>query len=109
MQGNFRILLLNNNCGGIFHRLPGLESSPVCGTHIAGAHTANARGICDAHGVGYLSVRNAEELELQMKAFVSMASDRPLLLEVFTDVTEDAQALEEYYCALHGLFGRSIG
>lgn len=109
LQGNFRILLLNNNCGGIFHRLPGLDSSPVYDTYVAGAHAANARGICDAHGVGYLSVRSAEELEPQMKVFVSMASDRPLLLEVFTDVTEDAQALEEYYCALHGLFGRSIG
>jgi len=108
LQGNFRILLLNNNCGGIFHRLPGLDSSPVYDTYVAGAHAANARGICDAHGVGYLSVRSAEELEPQMKVFVSMTSDRPLLLEVFTDVTEDAQALEEYYGALHGLFVRCI-
>ena len=97
LRGNLRILLLNNCGGGIFHQLPGLDSSPVRDSYIAAGHHASAHGICDAHDIGYLAARNSEELEKHIGTFMYSGTRRPLVLEVFTDPEEDAAAVKEYY------------
>ncbi len=95
--GNFRVLLLNNACGGIFKTLGGLSDSPVCDSYVAGAHHSSAHGICDAHDIGYLAARDGEELARRMETFLYSGTHRPLLFEVFTDAGEDAAALSEFY------------
>lgn len=97
LRGNLRILLLNNGCGGIFNQLPGIEASPVRDSYIAAAHHASARGICAAHDIGYLAARNTEELEMHMQTFITGGTNRPLVFEVFTDASEDARVLKDYY------------
>lgn len=97
LKGNLRILLLNNCCGGIFHSLPGLGASPVRDSYIAAAHHASAHGLCDAHDIGYLAARDAEELRVRMRTFLYSGTRRPLLLEVFTAPEDDARAVREYY------------
>ncbi len=95
--GNLRILLLNNNSGGIFRTLKGLSDSPVCETMVAASHRTSAHGICDENNIGYLCAHNEKELQENMYKFLNAGSSRPLLLEVFTDPDEDARAYREYY------------
>ena len=98
LSPNLSILLLNNAGGGIFHQLPGLERSPYRDKAIAAHHTASAEGICQTHDIVYLSAHNEEELYKNLDKFFN-AEEGPVLLEVFTNAEEDAQALKDYYQA----------
>ena len=59
LQGNFRILLLNNGCGGIFNMLPGLEQSPARDQYVAAAHHTSAEGICQQNDIVYISASDS--------------------------------------------------
>ncbi|MGP1416245.1 2-succinyl-5-enolpyruvyl-6-hydroxy-3-cyclohexene-1-carboxylic-acid synthase [Prevotella fusca] len=98
LSPNLSILLLNNAGGGIFHQLPGLERSPYRDSAVAAHHTASAEGICQTHDIVYLSAHNEEELYKNLDKFFN-AEEGPVLLEVFTNAEEDAQALKDYYQA----------
>ena len=92
LRGNFRILLLNNGCGGIFQQLPGLEKSAARDPYIAAAHHTSAEGICRENDVVYLSATGPHDLYSAIDTLLYSDSPRPLLLEVFTDARSDAQA-----------------
>lgn len=100
LQGNFRILLLNNGCGGIFNMLPGLEQSPARDQYVAAAHHTSAEGICQQNNVKYLKAANMEELQQGISTLLNMESSRPVLLEVFTDPAEDERVFKDYYKTL---------
>ncbi len=97
LSGNFRILLLNNGCGGIFHMLPGLEKSPARDTFIAASHHASAEFICRQNDIMYLHADYPPELKPAIDTLLDMDSDRPVLLEIFTTAEEDEQVLKDYY------------
>ena len=97
LQGNFRILLLNNGKGGIFNMLPGLEQSPARDQFIAAEHHTSAEGICQQNNVKYLKATNMEELQQGIATLLNIESSRPVLLEVFTDPTEDELVFRDYY------------
>ena len=97
LRGNLRILLLNNGCGGIFHLLPGLEKSPARDAFVAASHHTSAEGICQQNDVVYLSATDMSQLQAGIDTLLNMESDRPVLLEVFTDAAADERAYREYY------------
>lgn len=94
--GNFRILLLNNGCGGIFYSLRGLDESKAFDRLVAGHHNTTAKGICEQNDVGYLSACNMDELRLGMASFMTVNTKRPLLFEVFTDAVKDKEAIKYF-------------
>ena len=100
LRGNLRILLLNNGKGGIFHMLPGLEQSPARDRFVAAGHHTSAEGICRQNNVTYLKAANMEEMQQGIDTLFNIESDRPVLLEVFTDPAEDARVLKDYYQTL---------
>ena len=97
LKGNFRILLLNNGKGGIFNMLPGLEQSPARDKFVAAEHHTSAEGICQQNHVVYLKATNMEEVQKGIDTLLFIESDRPVLLEVFTDAAQDEQAFRKYY------------
>lgn len=97
LQGNFRILLLNNGCGGIFNMLPGLEQSPARDQYVAAAHHTSAEGICQQNDIVYISASDMPQLHAGIDTLFNIESDRPVLLEVFTDPYDDEQTLKDYY------------
>ena len=97
LRGNFRILLLNNGKGGIFNMLKGLEQSPARDRFVAAAHHTSAEGICLQNNVKYLKASNMEEMQQGVDTLLYIESNRPVLLEVFTDAQTDEQALKTYY------------
>ena len=97
IKGNLRILLLNNGRGGIFNMLKGLEQSPARDKFVAAEHHASAEGICRQNDVAYLKATNMAEMQQGIDNLISMESDRPIVLEVVTDPSEDERA----YKGLH--------
>ena len=97
LQGTFRILLLNNGCGGIFNMLPGLEQSPARDQNVAAAHHTSAEGICQQNDIVYISASDMPQLHAGIDTLLNIESDRPVLLEVFTDPYDDEQTLKDYY------------
>jgi 2-succinyl-5-enolpyruvyl-6-hydroxy-3-cyclohexene-1-carboxylate synthase len=100
LKGNFRILLLNNGKGGIFNMLPGLEQSPARDKYIAAEHHTSAEGICQQNNVKYLKATNMDEMQQGIDTLLYIESDRPVLLEVFTDPAEDEVVFRNYYRSL---------
>ena len=102
LRGNFRILLLNNGKGGIFNLLKGLEQSPARDQFVAAAHHTSAEGICMQNDVKYLKAETMEEMQKGVDLLLSIESDRPVLLEVFTDASEDERVFKDYYIKVRG-------
>ncbi len=95
LRGNLRILLLNNGGGGIFSQLPGLEASPARDKMVAAGHTTRAEGCCAQHGVEYRAAYGSEDLYSGITWLVQSDSDRPLLLEVVTDIEHDRRVWQQ--------------
>ena len=94
---NFRILLLNNGRGGIFNMLKGLEESPARDKLVSAEHHTSAEGICRQNDVVYLSAADMPQMRSAIDTLLYIESDRPVLLEVFTDAYTDEQTLKTYY------------
>ena len=97
LKGNFRVLLLNNGKGGIFNMLPGLEQSPIRDSFVAASHQTSAEGICQQNHVVYLRADDMEQMQKGIETLLSLESDRPVLLEVFTNASEDESAYRLYF------------
>ena len=97
LRGNLRIILLNNRGGGIFRQLPGLSDSPAADDLIMASHENTAQGICTQNDIGYLSAKNMDEMQIGIVTLLTRESERPMLLEVFTDSNDDVKALEKYF------------
>ena len=100
LRQNFRILLLNNGCGGIFNMLSGLEASPARDNIVAAEHHTSAEGICRQNDIVYLRADGPHDLHRAIDTLLYKESDRPVLLEVFTTADEDEQVLKDYYKSL---------
>ena len=100
LNGKLRILLLNNGRGGIFNLLPGLEQSPARDRLVAASHHTTAEGICRQNNVTYLHASDMKEMQQDIDALLHVESDRPLLLEVFTNAEEDERVYRDYYRSL---------
>lgn len=88
LDGNLRILLINNNKGGIFYRLPHLDESPALDDYIAARHESNARGIAQSYRCTYLSARtnNLEnDIDALLDRLLHEPAERPVILEVNID------------------------
>lgn len=97
LRGNFRILLMNNGKGGIFNMLSGLEKSPARDKFVAAEHHTSAQGICEQNGIVYLRAEDMTEMQDGVHRLLQEQSDRPVLLEVFTDAAVDEQVFRDYY------------
>ena len=97
LRGNLRIILLNNRGGGIFRQLPGLSDSPAADDLVMASHENTAQGICTQNDIGYMSAKNMNEMQIGIVTLLTRESERPMLLEVFTDSNDDVKALEKYF------------
>ncbi len=99
IDGRLRILLLNNGGGGIFSRFNGLRNSQAKDDIVMAKHHTTAKGICEQNNVEYRTACDYNELmdSVDWLATRKSNTNRPRLLEVFTDMDTDARALKEYY------------
>ena len=87
LGGNLRILLVNNQGGGIFSALPGLKESPAMKEYIAATHPFQAKGIAESFGCTYIHTEStdlASDFLTLVEQLQRMPSSRPIILEVLT-------------------------
>lgn len=80
--GNFRILLINNKCGGIFSKFERLADSPACDSYVMAKHNATAEGVCMQNNVAYRKAETDDEVRDGISWLVNEQCPRPMVLEV---------------------------
>ncbi len=96
VHDNVRIVLLNNGGGSEFHFFMGKEKIPTINNYICAAHTKVAEGWIKSLGYKYYAVKSKEEFEKVLPEFIS-SSKKPIFIEVFTNMEEDASNTKKNY------------
>ena len=99
IPSNFRIVLINNQGGGIFRILPGVKDSPIYDTYFETIHNRNARRICKDFGFHYKAVNTNAGLKWALKSFFN-PSYKPKLLEIKTPRKINDSILLNYFKAM---------
>lgn len=93
---SFRIILINNQGGGIFRILPGHKNTENFDYFFETKHELTAKQLCEMFHFEYTTAHNEEELKSALKSFYN-TSEQPRLLEVFTPRTENDTILLDYF------------
>jgi len=96
IPNNFRIIVLNNEGGGIFRILPGHKNTENFDTYFETKHHLNASHLCQMYGFDYAKATNENELTNALETFYE-DSNSPKLIEVFTPSTLNDTILLDYF------------
>ena len=98
-KSNFRLIIINNQGGGIFRILPGQMDTPDYDKYYETVHTRNAKELSKSYNLGYSSVRSDWRLKMKLKSFFK-PTKRPQVLEIFTPRKRNDQILLNYFKAM---------
>ncbi len=97
IPNNFKIIVINNNGGGIFRILPNRDKDSQNFDHyFETVHDLSAKQLCDMYGFKYLLATTAEETA-NAQAELYENNDQPTLLEVVTMRKMNDKVLLEYF------------
>lgn len=97
LNGSLRIILLNNGGGAIFGKFKGLKESKAREKLVMAEHQTSAYNACQANNIVYLKADDMKTMQYGINQLIHTENERPMLLEVFTDIDTDNQVLEEYF------------
>lgn len=104
IKNNVRILLINNHGGNEFYQQPIM---PTTDLGLGAKHNNYARGWAESVGFKYLLAQTEEEFIHNLDEFATPTSDRPILLEVFTDTMVDRETVFEMKRSMRTLFKKN--
>ena len=93
---NFRVILLNNQGGGIFRILPGDKTDSNFEYFFETPHKLTAEHFCEMYNINYQSATNLTDLQRKIGDFYEK-SDMPKLLEVHTPRKINDKVLLKYF------------
>ena len=96
IPSHFKIIVINNNGGGIFRILPGKEESDHFSTFFETTHGYTAEHLCKMYDFKYFNVSTLEELDTGIKNLFS-DNKSPALLEIFTPRLINDKILLNYF------------
>ena len=96
IPSNFRIIVLNNQGGGIFRILPGNKESENFERYFETIHKMNAEPVCEQYNFEYIKAETEGQISNALERFFE-DSGKPKLLEVFTPRTVNDEVLLEYF------------
>ena len=99
IPSDFRIIVINNEGGGIFRILPGEKDSPKFDTYFETIHVRNAQQLAKAYGLKYKAVKTNTGLRWALKSFFKPSS-KPKILEVKTPRRINDRILLNYFKAM---------
>ncbi|MBQ0769982.1 MAG: 2-succinyl-5-enolpyruvyl-6-hydroxy-3-cyclohexene-1-carboxylic-acid synthase [Bizionia sp.] len=99
IPNNFRIIIVNNNGGGIFRILPGHKNTENFDTYFETKHNLTARQLCEMYNLEYLPVSSEESLRAGLETFFN-SSTRPRVLEIATPSTKNDEILLRYFSSI---------
>ncbi|MFN0729038.1 2-succinyl-5-enolpyruvyl-6-hydroxy-3-cyclohexene-1-carboxylic-acid synthase [Polaribacter gochangensis] len=92
---NFRIIIINNNGGGIFRFIPGPKSTNAL-EYFETPHQLTAAHLCKMYQLEYISVSETAKVVAALKSFYQ-DSNAPKVLEIFTDKEINETILKAYF------------
>jgi 2-succinyl-5-enolpyruvyl-6-hydroxy-3-cyclohexene-1-carboxylate synthase len=93
---NFRIIVINNEGGGIFRILPGHKNTDNFDYFFETKHNLSAKQLCQMYGLEYTKVTNQHQLENALDHFYDK-TEQPKLLEVMTPARDNDSILLDYF------------
>jgi 2-succinyl-5-enolpyruvyl-6-hydroxy-3-cyclohexene-1-carboxylate synthase len=97
---DFRVIIINNQGGGIFRILPGQKDTPVYDQYYETAHQRNAKNLCKSFNLDYISVKSERRLKRKLKSFFK-ASGKPRVMEIFTPRKSNDKILLNYFKSMN--------
>jgi 2-succinyl-5-enolpyruvyl-6-hydroxy-3-cyclohexene-1-carboxylate synthase len=100
---NLRIILINNQGGGIFRIIPGPSSTPQSEAYFEAHHDHRAADICKTFHVGYSFVDSLQSFSDSMVDFYSVKDgEGAKLIEVQTPGDHNAKILDDFFNNMRG-------
>lgn len=96
IPNNFRIILVNNNGGGIFRILPGHKNTENFDKFFETKHQLTAKQLCEMYSFEYATASNQKDLREQLTLFYK-SSSQPKILEIFTPRELNDSVLLDYF------------
>ena len=96
LNGNLKIIIVNNSGGGIFRFIEGPNTVPEFEQFIETAQQYNAEGIAQTFGLNYHAAHNDNELDEGLEALFS-SNKKAGILEIFTPRTVNDTLLKNYF------------
>lgn len=93
---NFKIIVLNNQGGGIFRFLPGHQNTPLFNTFFETNHQLNAQHLAKMYGFNYFQAKDSTELKESLQDLFSN-NEQPGILEITTPTLINDTILKQYY------------
>ncbi|AWI77589.1 2-succinyl-5-enolpyruvyl-6-hydroxy-3-cyclohexene-1-carboxylic-acid synthase [Parazoarcus communis] len=109
LSKNLRILMLNNEGGGVMHMPLSEGLAPQLSRHISAGHATSAKGWVESVGFRYLAATTREECDAAIDVLTNPAESGPILVEVFSVKEDDVRQLKTYLQELDKLtFGDRV-
>ncbi|WP_159023520.1 2-succinyl-5-enolpyruvyl-6-hydroxy-3-cyclohexene-1-carboxylic-acid synthase [Formosa sp. L2A11] len=99
IPADFRIIVINNEGGGIFRILPGDKNTDNFDYYFETKHHLTAKQLAEMYKFEYQTASNENELISELDTFY-LESTSPKLLEIFTPSTLNDTVLIDYFKAL---------
>ena len=96
LKPNLKIIVINNQGGGIFRFIPGPDTTPNLEEFFEAKHQWDSKYICKAFGVEYLKAENIVQVKDALPKFLK-SENGPALLEIFTPSDKNGIILREYF------------
>ncbi len=107
VRADFRIVVINNQGGGIFRILPGKEASPTFENYFETVQDRPIKAVCDLYGIEHHKAESTGELEAALNSFFD-PSGSPRLLEVKTPRKLNDEVLLGYFDFLSSALGATL-
>lgn len=98
IKSDFRIIIINNNGGGIFKFIPGPKETNAL-TYFETPHGLTAVHLAKMHGFEYISASSTDKVEVALEKFY-LDSEKPKILEIFTPSSQNDLILKSYFKTL---------
>ena len=98
LPSNLKIIVINNQGGGIFNIIPGPKTTPYSKKHFETKHNLNLENIAQTFGINYQCANNEVEANQCLRNFIS--SNKIEILELFTAASENEEILFNYFKAI---------
>ena len=98
---NIRIIIINNQGGGIFRIIDGPSSTRQLKTYFESYQSTNAQKLVEQYGLRYYHASDEAELNSAMELLFD-ADCGPAVLEIFTPREVNDKVLSAYFMSIHG-------
>lgn len=91
---NFKVLIMNNQGGGIFKNIEGPSKMKESDPYLYTPHLFNAKHIASHYNINYISADNQEQFDKGLKEFIQ--SQDLCFFEVFSDSNHNTEFFNQY-------------